>query len=167
MSLLVVMYGAIVVATAVLATGYGVAAVFWPIPVLVLAALLWLSGERRGWRWISHLALVLFVTFAALGLLLGMALVTAVVAVVAALVAWDSDRFHRLLANAAQVKKSDALERHYKQRLLIVAASGTILAAVATLIPVNLGFGLALLLALLSLLGFSRALSFLRRQSDA
>lgn len=156
----------IILATSVLALGYGLGG-FW-IPAILMLAMgsLWLLGRRTSCRWSASVMLILLVIAAAIGLRMDLEPALMLFGVVAALSAWDLDHFARRLTEAGRVEQEQALTRHHLRRLLIVDAVGLLLGAVALLIRVDLSFGVVLLLALLALLGLSRAISFLGRESD-
>ena len=85
---------------------------------------------------------------------------------VAALVAWDLDQFAQRMRAAGRVDDAPGLERRHIRRLLVVAAIGGVLGAIALGLRVRLSFGLALLLAALAMLGLGIAIGFMRRLRD-
>jgi hypothetical protein len=87
------------------------------------------------------------------------------VGLIAALSAWDLDHLTQRVKNASQVGERHDLEQRHLWRLLIVDGLGLLLAEAALHIRVRLDFGLALLLGLLSIVGLSQALRFLRRET--
>ena len=62
--------------------------------------------------------------------------------------------------------KARELETRHLQRLSIVSGLGLLLAAAPLLVTVRLGFGVALLLGALAVLGLGLPIGFLKRQSD-
>jgi hypothetical protein len=64
------------------------------------------------------------------------------------------------------VERAPELERRHLQRLLLVALLGLLLGAIALRIEITLGFGAALLLALLAVLALSRAIRAMRCEGD-
>ena len=86
--------------------------------------------------------------------------------IIAALAAWDMEDFHQRMECVERVNHKEGLERKYLQRLLIVEGSGALLAVAAVSFPVTFSFGSALLLGLLAVVGLSRAIGFLQRESD-
>ena len=152
-------------ATCALALGYALGGLLTKVPLLVTPGLLWLLGQRRGWGWTASVALVYFVGAAVTGLWLDLAAGWMLLSVMAALSAWDLDHFAQRLRGVGRVERERELEQAHLQRLLIVGGLGFLLAAVALGINVELGFCTASLLALLAILGLSRAIGFLRRES--
>lgn len=134
-----------------------------PIPVLGVT---WLAGQRRGWKWISSLGLVLGTLVAAGGLLLGLDAGWMLAGLVAALAAWDLDHFSHTVESVPRVEGARSLERRHVQRLLAAVGLGALLAAVAQGVDVTLSFGFILLLGLVAILGLSQAVAFLRSESD-
>ena len=161
-----VIYVTIVIAGVFLAAGYFLAGQNGGVIAALVLAVLWLIGEWRGWRWAGSIGLFFFALIALVGIWLGVTAVFAILSLVAALLAWDMSSFKRLLAGVSWVRNEDLLERQYRQRLLIVAVTGIILAVLATTVRVTFSFTAALFLGLLAIIGLSRALSFLRQDSD-
>lgn len=156
----------IVVAAGTLTLGYALT----PQPAwgafFVALGLVWLFGAQRGWRWIGSLGPVVFVGEAAAGVWLGAAAGWMLVGAVAALSAWDLDHFARRLASVPRVEDAAGLERAHLRRLLVVDAVGVTLAGIPLVATLDLGFGAALLLGLLAIVGLSHTIGFLRRESD-
>ena len=155
-----------ILAASTLGLGYALNGL-WGGTVLALAVgTLWLIGQRYGWGWVAFVSLALFVGMAAAGLDLRWGAGWALLGVVAALSAWDLDHLAQRLRYAGQVSDVRRLERQHLWRLLSVDGLGVSFAAVALGIRIELGFGLALILGLLAIVGLSQALQFLRRESD-
>jgi hypothetical protein len=155
-----------VAATSTLALGYGLAGL-WPATLLLLAlGSLWLLGQQQGWGWVASVALVFFVGAAAVGLWLDLGAGWMLLGVVAALSAWDLDRFTQRQRGAERIEKARELERRHLQRLLIVDSLGLLLATAGLQVRVGVSFGGAFSLTLLAVLGLSRVIGFLRRESD-
>jgi hypothetical protein len=153
-----------VASTCTLAVGYALGGA-WPGTLLILAlGFLWLLDQWRGGGKVASVALVFFVGAAAVGLWLDLGDVWMLLGVVAALSAWDLDRFAQRQRNVGRVENVQQLERRHLRRLLIVDGLGLLLAAAGGL-KIKVSFGAALLLALLAVLGLSRAVGFLRRES--
>ena len=155
-----------VLAAGALALGYGLIGLWtWAVSAVGLG-FLWLLGQQRGWGWAASVGLTLFVSAAAVGLWLDAGAGWMLVCVVAALSAWDLDQFTQRLNGVGRVERLRDLEQRHLQRLLIVAVLGLTLSVIALGIRVEFGFGAALLLGLLVVIGLSRAIGFLRRESD-
>jgi hypothetical protein len=137
----------------------------WTLPSLGFATL-WLLGHRRGLKWIPSLGLLLFIGLTAIGLWLTLSTVLMLLGMIAALATWDLDSFLQRLEGAERVDQRNDLERRHLQRLLIVEGAGIFLAFAGLSSDVSFGFGSALLLGLLAIVGLSRTIGFLRRESD-
>ena len=138
---------------------------FLALPVLILGVA-WLVALSRGWDWMAPLGLALSTIAAAAGLLLGAGVGWMLSGLVAALGAWDLHHFSRLLDRVPRIEGARDLERRHLQRLFIAGVLGLLLAAVALDFEVRLSFGLVVVLGLIAILGLSRAVSFLRSESD-
>ena len=148
-----------------LALGYATSGLWTEALLIAALGFLWLLGRWYGWGWVASVALVFFVGAAVVGLWLNLGAGWMLLGVVAALCAWDLDHFVQRLMSVGRVERERELERAHLQRLLIVSGLGFLLAAVALGINVKLDFGAVFLLALLAVLGLSRAIGFLRRES--
>jgi hypothetical protein len=152
-----------VLATLLLAWGYGLHGLWTGMGLVLLVGLLWLVGQYLNARGAADLALMFMVGLAAAGLMLGFGRGWALAGVVLSLVAWDLDHFLRRLSVAERVEDGNQLAQRHLWRLLAVALLGGLLGAIALGVRVRLSFGLALLLAVLVVLGLSRVIRFLRR----
>jgi hypothetical protein len=137
----------------------------WTLPILGLAAL-WYLGQRRGLKWVTQFELLLFVGLAAIGLWQKLAFGWMLLGIIAALAAWDLEGFHQRMEGVDRVDHREGLERKYLQRLLIIEGFGALLAVAAVSLSVSFSFGSALLLGLLAVVGLSRTIGFLRRESN-
>jgi len=155
----------VIVAMAALALGYGLGDVWIGVGPVLAVGVLWLIGLRPGWGWIASPGLVLWTAAAAVGLWAGLGAGWMLVGVVAALSAWDLDHFTRRLGAAGRVEQAVAMERAHLVRLLAVDAVGLALGGLALTVHVRLGFGIALILALVAVWGLSRAVRFLQNES--
>jgi hypothetical protein len=135
------------------------------LPVLILGVA-WLVGLSRGWDWMAPLGLVLSTLVAAAGLLLGAGVGWMLSGLVAALSAWDLHHFSRLLDSVPRAGRAREPERRHLQRLCIAVGMGLLLATIALGVEVRLSFGLVIVLGLIAVLGLSRAVAFLRSESD-
>jgi hypothetical protein len=153
-------------ATGALALGCGTGGL-WAQTALVLATGgLWLLGQWRRWRWTPSVALVLLVSAAADGILEGMPAGWMLCGTVAALAAWDLDHYALRRDGVARVDRARESEVGHLRRLSIVSGLGLLLAAAGLLVRVRLGFGVALLLGALVVLGLGQSVGFLKRESD-
>jgi hypothetical protein len=155
-----------VLAASSMALAYGLAGLWIGVGLLAALGLLCLVGQWRSWGWVLSAGLVLFVTAATLGLWLSLPTGWMLAGVVAALSAWDLNRFARRLKRAGHVESARELEQSHLWRLLAVDALGAAVAAATLGLRIELGFGAAFLLGLIAVLALSRAIGWLRRESD-
>jgi hypothetical protein len=153
-------------ATCALVAGYAIGGYWiWILPILGLAAL-WLLGQRRGLKWVASVELLHFVGFAVIGIWQGLSYGLMLLGLIAALAAWDMDSFQQRMEDVKRVDRREDMERKYLRRLLVIEASGALLAFTAVSLTVTYSFGSALLLGLFAVIGLSRTIRFLRRESD-
>jgi hypothetical protein len=153
-------------AAGALGLGYSLGGLWAGTLTLGILGLLWLLGYWRGWAWIAPVGLIGCTGAAAAGLLLELRADWMVFGLVAALCAWDLHRFVLRLTMMDRIEDERAMTQRHLGRLLAVAGLGLVFAVVALRIEVRLTFLMALLLGLLAVWGLSRAVSFLRRESD-
>lgn len=137
----------------------------WSITlVMLVAGALWLGARQRRWLagWSSALCIAGLVVAAWLDVGMGWLLP----GMVGALAAWDLDAFGSRLADRAHIGNERRLIGAHLRRLGAVSGIGLLLGAAALLIRVQLGFGLALILASLAVLGTALVLHQLGRQPE-
>jgi len=162
----IALFVSIVLATFALVLGYALHGLWAGVLFIVALGAFWLLAQRRGWDWIASVELVIFVGTAVVGLGLTSRAGWMLLGVVAALAAWDLDHFAQRMKKGGHIEGAQALERRHLLRLLVVSGLGLLLAAVALEIKITLQMGTALLLGVLAILCLSRAVGFLRRESD-
>ncbi|MCP4536134.1 MAG: hypothetical protein GY832_03220 [Chloroflexi bacterium] len=162
------LFSSTILATGVLALGYGLSGFWIGAALVTVHGFLWLIGQRHDWGWMASPMLVLFLIAASIGLRLNVQDGWMLLGMVAALSAWDLDHFVQRLSRVGQdcVEETHNLERRHLERLLIVNGLSLLFGMVALGIEVEFGFGTVLLLGLLAILGLSRVVGILRRESD-
>jgi hypothetical protein len=151
-------------AAGAIALGYGRGGVWRGTAFALGIGLLWLLDTQRNKGGMAPVGLVSLVGAAAVGLWLGVRAGWMLSGAVAALSAWDLDHFVRRLWRAGQTEKVRHLEATHLRRLAIVDGVALSIATVALGIRVTLGFGLALLLGGLAVLGLMWAVGSLRSE---
>ncbi len=157
------LYAVIIVAIFSLAAGFFFADLPAAAAPILLIGAVWVAAEIRGWRWIGSISLFLLITGSAVGIIVEVDPIWAIMGTVLALAAWELSYFRGFLKQAPWVRNEDQLVRRHHTRVIVVAVVGGATAWLTTQIEVDIGFGVALLLAIISLLGLSRAVIFLRR----
>jgi hypothetical protein len=143
--------------------GFILADLPWVSGIILLSGILWFVVEIKGWGWPGSLILFLIVISAAVGIVVQVEPIWSILATVFALAAWEFSYFMRTIQNVRWVRLEEVLEARHNRRVLLVSVLSVLLAWATTQIQVDFGFGIALLLAIVSLLGLSRAVVFLRR----
>ncbi|MCB0005053.1 MAG: hypothetical protein KDE09_22775 [Anaerolineales bacterium] len=158
---------ALIVATAlVMAAAFAPSNAIWGPVIAFAIAAGWIVGELRNWEWVAPAGLILY---AIAGLFVVLPTENAfwgVMIIVVALCAWNSSQFDRVIALAANIPDEEGLVRRYYRRLLTVAVAGGVISIIASRISLNVSFSLALVLAIVAVIGLSQAFIFLRRESD-
>ncbi len=157
----------IVLAVSTMAGAYAEAGLWTPAALIVSLGLPVMLTQRTDKAWVASLTAVLLASAAAVGAWLELQGWLLLIGLIAALSAWDLDAFARQLRSVDAVEKEQALKHRHLQRLLIVDALALLLGVSALTVQIRLSFGLALVLALIALVGLSRALGFLGRGSSS
>lgn len=133
---------------------------FLPIPFYALGVLRW------RWGWMRTLAFCFLTGIILFGLWRGVEPFLPLLSLTAGLLAYDVDHARRRWATFHYQPRQAEMERLYLQRLATLAVAGVGLSAAAMLITVQLSLFTAIFLGLLTVLGLSRAVAYLRRESD-
>ena len=154
----------------VLALAFALSAEWVGVTAVLAGGVLWLLGhlrpQSRPGAFASSAALFVLVAAAAAEVLLAVGGGWPVLGLVAALVAWDLDQFVQLMRSAGRVDGAAELERRHIRRLLVVAVIGGVLGTIVLGLRVRLSFELALVLAVLAMLGLDLIIGYLRRVGD-
>ncbi len=138
---------------------------FWTI-FLVLLSLLWNWGQRRGLVILDSIFLVLYTLAAAVGILAGGPPILALLTLIAAISAWDLGHFYQRLRLVQDEADVNQMSKRHLARWAILASLSLVLPLVAYSIRFELSLGVAILIGFLAVLGLSRVVSFLSRESQ-
>lgn len=155
-----------ILATATLVFSYAFGG--WSVALAAIAGIgaVWLIGQQRGWPWVAPLGLIGFLGAAAFGIWQKLPPAWMIFAAVLTLMAWDLSLFSQRLHAAGRIVDESDLIRAHVRRVLIVAVLGLVLSEAVLGVKIEFSFASALMLGLLAVLGLSRAVGFLRRESD-
>lgn len=153
-------------ATFGLAIGYALSTLWTGVAIIVALGLFWLVGQWRGWRPVSVLTAIFFICATAFGIWQGVSTGWMLFSIVATLVAWDLSLFVHRLEQAERIAAERELKRVHLQRLLSVAGLGLLLGGIALRLQFEFSLGWGIFLGLLAIVGLSRIIGFLRRESD-
>jgi hypothetical protein len=167
----------ILLAAAAALIGFALAGA-WQLGVLA-AGLggLWIVARRKGWGGTASPLLLGFLVLAALGVTLPGGAIWAPLCLVAGLAAWDLDRFAGRLrgvgprpaaaeGGGAAPDETHDLTRRHLWRLGVVSGLGLVLSWAGQAIHFKLELTVMLLLGFVAILGLSRAVQSLVRESD-
>ena len=161
----------IVLAVLALGAAYGLAGLWLPAAAILILGADWLIVRRVDrFRHPDRMAWVmmgLFAIAAAVGAWLGTSPLLLTIGMTAALSAWDMDHFARQLGDVDLVVRQRKLARRHLRRLLVVDGIALLFAVLALEVQIRLGFGLALVLGLVALLGLGRIVGFLGEETSS
>jgi hypothetical protein len=132
----------------------------------VFLGLVWYMAQRRWAGGSENMLLFAFTGAAALGLYWGAPPLLMLLVVVFSLGAWDLDHFTQRLHRVERVEFDSGLGRTHLLRLAKVEAAGLALALVPLLIRLRLDFWWVVLMGLLAVIGLSRVVAFVRRETE-
>lgn len=131
---------------------------------LLFLGVLWLFAGKQRWVWFSTVALGISVILAGFGLWIELSPGWMISGALGALLAWDLTDFMRRLRYAPLVDDLRALERRHLARLSIITIAGVLLASIAMLVRLEFTFEWIMLLTLVTVLGITQLVSWLRRR---
>ena len=153
-------------ATLGLAIGYALSALWFWMAMIVTVGLFWLVGQWQGWRPVATLIAIFFIWATAFGVWQSVSAGWMLFSIVATLVAWDLSLFVHRLEQAKRIAAERELKRVHLQRLLGVAGLGFLFGGIALRLQLELNLGWGIFLGLVVIVGLSRIIGFLRRESD-
>lgn len=157
----------ILLAAGSLGLGYALAGLWLGIVLIIILGILWLLETKQQKRdWPASGFLVCFIGVAIAGIHLNAGADWMLLGVIASLSAWDLHHFVLRLTLVQKSEITEKLEYAHLRRLLIVDCLGLVLAGVALMIKIEIGFGIALLLTAIAIVCLSYFISSLRRESD-
>ena len=155
------------VAGGVLASGFAAQAEWGPAATGIGLIGLTIVIEQIGTdHRLGELAFCGFVGLAALSPAHGIHPLGALVATTAAVASWDLHHFRYRLLNVDRVYAPSSVVRQHLERLASAVGLGFGLGLAALLIQVSYGVGVVAALVLVSIVGLTRAVGYLRRKSD-
>lgn len=163
--------GAIALALLVAAGALAIGFLFYPgnqaVTIsVVLPIAIWGIGRFFKFDWTTLITFALFVLLALFGVMVNIENTLAIVAVISALALLDLDAFRTRLLQFERIDdESQLIGRHFG-RLGLICALSLLLYGATFFININLGVWSALLLAIILFYGLSRAVTYLRRESD-
>jgi hypothetical protein len=153
-------------ATLGLVIGYALSILWIWVALIVALGLFWLVGQWRGWRPVATLVAIFFIFATAFGVWQGVSAGWMLFSIVTTLVAWDLSLFVHRLEQARRIAAERELKQIHLQRLLGVAGLGFLFGGITLRLQFELNLGWGIFLGLLAIVGLSRIIGFLRRESD-
>ena len=162
-----IVYAGLLTAGISTAAGFGILGLWFEALLCLAFMALTLLGESRSWR--GRVAGITFAGYACLagwGQFRAIAPAFGLITIAAALIGWDLHHYQQRLGQVERIEAESALIKAHLRRLLITVGAGVGLAGMALLVRVNYGVGAIVLLGLIVAFGLTRAVSYLRQQSD-
>ena len=158
--------GHLLVAVAALAAAFAIPDAWWFSLGVVFFGGLWFAANRRGVGGLGSLLLFAFLLSATVGFLIGAPAALLLLTALGALGAWDLDQFLNRLRSVERVEYESGLGRDHLRRLLLVEGIGLLAGGLALTVRFALAFWWIVLLALLAVIGISRVVAFVRKETE-
>lgn len=160
-------WGHMLAATAALAVGYALVpgyGICWM--VIVLIGLVWFATQQRKTQGFEGLMLFAYGILAGAGFFVHAPAWLMMVGLAASLGAWDLHTFLLRLGSADRVEYESGLGRAHLRRLGFVELGGLLLGLAALTVHPQVGFWWAGLLALVAVVGISRLIARIRKETE-
>jgi hypothetical protein len=126
-----------------------------------------LFGETKSWKdRVAGPGFAGFAMLATVGLLRGIPALSGLLTVAAALIAWDLQHYGQRLDQVARIEAEPTLIQDHLRRLFMTVGAGVVLAGIALLVRTDYSVNILIVLGLVVAFGLSRAVTYLRRESD-
>lgn len=155
------------ITAAAMALGYGLAGWWAMAAALIALGGLWFGAQRSSDRAIEGTLLVIFCGAAGIGFWMGVPGIPMLVGVVGSLGAWDLAHFLRRINSVERVDFETGLGREHVRRLILIEAVALLTGLFALTAQARIPFWWEALLALLAVIGISRIVAFIRKQTEA
>ena len=132
---------------------------------IVLLGLVWYVSQQGRDSGSEGLFLFLFIFSSAIGIWLGSPAWLMLIGVVSSIGAWDLDHFLRRLGQVDHVDLESGLGREHLRRLFLVEAIGLLVGLTALSIQTRVSFWWEALLVLLVVIGLSRIVARVRKET--
>jgi len=157
-------FGSIALAAVAMAAGFITASAWIGVIAALLVAGLWIIARARQQTWSTNAGLSAYVVLAMLAAWLHVHPIWMLISIGAITIAWDVDHFQQKRSQIGSVIRGHDLIRAHVQRLLLVEFVGLLLAALAMLVDVRIGFWIAVPLAVLMFSGINLLLRCMRSE---
>lgn len=155
-------YGSLGLATLTAVTGFSTIRSWTGICASLLVAGFWIIARMRRISWSTNAGFIAFVVLAMLAAWMDVHPIWSLVSLGAGLTAWDLDHFQRRRSHSGSVLREHDPTHAHIQRLILIEASGLLLAVFTLFADIQLGFWVAVALAVVMFLGINFLLRTLR-----
>ncbi len=133
--------------------------------VIVILGLVWYSSQQRRTSGSEGLFLFLFIFSSALGIWFGSPAWLMLIGAVSSIGAWDLDHFVQRLGQVDYVDLESGLGREHLRRLFLVEVVGLLVGLAALTIRAQISFWWEALLVMLVVIGLSRIVARVRKET--
>ena len=162
-----VLWGLIVVTTAVFSSVYAVL----PEPLLAALAvglgLLWLGLEVKGKNPLTPIFFLSFLALAVVGSMTGTSILIILLGLSTDLAAWDLSRFQARIADAAGRGTTAALEAKHLRMLIVTASVGFFMALPPMFIHLTIGFVVFGFVMVLTMIALRQSMLYFRSDHES
>jgi hypothetical protein len=145
--------------------GYVQAGLETPSRWILVIGIIWMLSQWQHWTWFSSLALFVYVSFAAFGLIMGIDFGWMLAGSIFALFAWDMTDFRRRLRFAAEDDDLAGMEKRHIARLTLLVLFALLLVTTALFVQVKFTFEWGVVLVVVVVFGLIQLVNWFRRQN--
>ena len=146
----------LVLSIGLLAAGYFINGLVWPVVGIFILGILWSVGLVLRWDWVSLLGLFGAFGVAVFGLILDLSDVFLISGALFAFLTWDLDGFYFRLLKASPEDHISSLEKNHLVRLALPVMGGVFLSAFALTVHLRASFEWLVILMFFLFWGFGR-----------
>ncbi len=150
----------LIISTGCLAIGY-ILAGYWLILFLFpLIVFIWVFTNKQSTFWSNSSILLIFVMFAAVGIIAELSLALMIISCTTALVCWDLIQFKSSIAGNSHDNKNLFLEQYHLKSLALAASGGLILTLISANLSLHIPFIIIVFLALATMVSLIYGMPF-------
>lgn len=156
----------LLVGVGALAAGYAITGHLVLTLVFVILGAIWFMSQQRVEHGLGGLMLSVYCLAGGLGIWFNAPGWLMLIALVAVLGAWDLDNFLQRLGVAERVEFDTGLGREHLRRLAMVEGLGFLAGLIALTAQIHIPFWWVALLVFLAVIGISRIVAYVRKQTE-
>lgn len=157
----IVLISSLVISVGCLGGGYMTQGHWMIIPVLLFMMIFWITTGNKPEVWSASALLLIYVVFAAIGVMVNLSISSMIFGCTSALMSWDLSHFRQSMADIPSNESLVPLEKDHLQSLAVVIFTSLLLTALSSRLSLELPFGAIVFIALLAVGCLTYGLQFI------